>query len=403
MALVLGEAASPYTSSGRPVWAEGVDNELDNKSSSSAARQSVNSSPTEKRSDVSPVALENVEPNTRVLPASRHYKDQDLYTSNSNSVSDSSGVEKFSSATSGSGSSERQDRRGVSDRLKRQVHGFVSTSSADGFGGPAEWHAQNVLGPKKKAFRREGFDHRPIGGSSTTSAQQKQPKIPTDQTAAMEEDQELSEEDALLLDDASGVPPSAGSELHRTGACKPCLFSNTDRGCRNGADCEFCHYPHRQRRPRPCKGKRERYRKAEARVTTAVQEQFAQNAEEMTEENVKAFVVPHLPPSIFENNFLLNRMVKRLVSAPPPLPLTPAEEVSNTLGAEVSSSRLPPPGQNRPEGGGVLAAPNAIEKRDDGGDPPPTEQLQLPSFHPEWAQWIPDDQSTRGNAMRMSI
>lgn len=34
--------------------------------------------------------------------------------------------------------------------------------------------------------------------------------------------------------------PSAGSYLHGTGACKPCLFMHT-RGCENGLRCSFCH------------------------------------------------------------------------------------------------------------------------------------------------------------------
>jgi len=41
------------------------------------------------------------------------------------------------------------------------------------------------------------------------------------------------------------VPPaptkqSAGSALHRQGRCKPCAFMYKD-GCRNGADCPYCH------------------------------------------------------------------------------------------------------------------------------------------------------------------
>jgi len=61
---------------------------------------------------------------------------------------------------------------------------------------------------------------------------------------------------------------SAGSALHDTG-CKPCLFVNTVLGCQNGADCEYCHLQHsRGTRNRPGKGKRDRYRKLIARITS---------------------------------------------------------------------------------------------------------------------------------------
>jgi len=55
---------------------------------------------------------------------------------------------------------------------------------------------------------------------------------------------------------------SVGSARHDTGMCTPCLFFYTNVGCHNGAECEFCHYQHKRKsKPRPCKGKRDRYRK----------------------------------------------------------------------------------------------------------------------------------------------
>lgn len=55
---------------------------------------------------------------------------------------------------------------------------------------------------------------------------------------------------------------SVGGDLHDAGQCKPCLFVHTQVGCQNGATCEFCHWVHKRKsRPRPCKGKRDRYRK----------------------------------------------------------------------------------------------------------------------------------------------
>jgi hypothetical protein len=55
---------------------------------------------------------------------------------------------------------------------------------------------------------------------------------------------------------------SIGAALHDSEGCKPCLFVHTHVGCQNGASCEFCHYVHKRKsKPRPCKGKRDRYRK----------------------------------------------------------------------------------------------------------------------------------------------
>jgi len=58
-----------------------------------------------------------------------------------------------------------------------------------------------------------------------------------------------------------------GSARHNEDGCKPCLFVHTHVGCQNGASCEFCHFVHkRKNKARPCKGKRERYRKLLVRM-----------------------------------------------------------------------------------------------------------------------------------------
>jgi len=58
-----------------------------------------------------------------------------------------------------------------------------------------------------------------------------------------------------------GQLTSIGSAGHET-SCKPCLFVFTKVGCQNGMFCTFCHFKHkRENRPRPCKGKRNRFRK----------------------------------------------------------------------------------------------------------------------------------------------
>jgi len=64
---------------------------------------------------------------------------------------------------------------------------------------------------------------------------------------------------------------SLGSAAHDIGHCKPCLFVHTHVGCSNGSSCEFCHLEHkRKNKPRPCKGKRDRYRKLLLRMMDGV-------------------------------------------------------------------------------------------------------------------------------------
>lgn len=62
--------------------------------------------------------------------------------------------------------------------------------------------------------------------------------------------------------DPNGPLPSIGSAAHFTDSCRPCLFAHTRIGCREGENCTRCHFTHcGQRRARPSKGKRDRYRK----------------------------------------------------------------------------------------------------------------------------------------------
>lgn len=62
---------------------------------------------------------------------------------------------------------------------------------------------------------------------------------------------------------ASGLGefPSEGSKGHANSTCKPCMFVHTAIGCYKGVGCTFCHFHHKGHARRPCKAKRERYRK----------------------------------------------------------------------------------------------------------------------------------------------
>jgi len=71
----------------------------------------------------------------------------------------------------------------------------------------------------------------------------------------------LKELEATVRKDEKGNPTSVGSANHDT-SCKACLFVFTTVGCDSGVACSFCHFKHKRgSRPRPCKGKRNRYRK----------------------------------------------------------------------------------------------------------------------------------------------
>jgi len=95
-----------------------------------------------------------------------------------------------------------------------------------------------------------------------------QQKQQTGQTALS--DLSPAEQEALLqrlpLTD-EGKLTSLGSLDHENNFCRPCLFVHTKVGCMNGPVCDFCHFPHkRKNKPRPCKGKRDRYRKLISRM-----------------------------------------------------------------------------------------------------------------------------------------
>lgn len=83
----------------------------------------------------------------------------------------------------------------------------------------------------------------------------------------------LSPEEAAAVEasvrrNEDGKATSLGSAGHPDN-CKPCLFVFTVVGCQNGVFCTFCHFKHKRgNRPRPCKGKRNRYRKLMERMET---------------------------------------------------------------------------------------------------------------------------------------
>mmetsp|Transcript_49474 Transcript_49474/g.117739 ORF Transcript_49474/g.117739 Transcript_49474/m.117739 type:complete len:315 (-) Transcript_49474:235-1179(-) len=83
---------------------------------------------------------------------------------------------------------------------------------------------------------------------------------------------EDSADDVDLAIAAGEEPPSIGSAFHTSGSCRPCIHFRAGGSCVAGAQCRYCHFHHSVRqfkaknKTRPCKGKRDRYRKFSARV-----------------------------------------------------------------------------------------------------------------------------------------
>lgn len=107
--------------------------------------------------------------------------------------------------------------------------------------------------------------------------------------------------------DEMGRPTSVGSLLHSIGKCKVCVFAHSG-SCSSGVSCSFCHLPHRrsQRKTgmRPCKGKRDRYRKFVACLEHEI---------EIEPDNFDVSKV-ELPPSITSNEAAHSKLLAKLHS-----------------------------------------------------------------------------------------
>eukprot|EP00931_Biecheleriopsis_adriatica_P118398 TRINITY_DN93814_c0_g1_i1.p1 TRINITY_DN93814_c0_g1~~TRINITY_DN93814_c0_g1_i1.p1 ORF type:complete len:406 (-),score=61.85 TRINITY_DN93814_c0_g1_i1:55-1272(-) len=84
---------------------------------------------------------------------------------------------------------------------------------------------------------------------------------------------------------ADGELPSAGSEKHATGGCKPCLFFKKGQ-CQKDKSCDYCHFPHpetKSKRIRPSRRTREQRRKQKEENAGAegdAEEDLDENGEE---------------------------------------------------------------------------------------------------------------------------
>lgn len=106
--------------------------------------------------------------------------------------------------------------------------------------------------------------------------------------------------------DSNGEPTSIGSIGHATGTCKVCIFAHSKPGCSNGVACSFCHFVHkrgrRKNKLRPCKGKRDRYRKLLNRLTNLIEcDPCSFNMDKV-----------ELPPSIASNEVVRAKLMAKI-------------------------------------------------------------------------------------------
>jgi len=126
-----------------------------------------------------------------------------------------------------------------------------------------------ALPGRRVSLRRAEFRYNseePSSQSMTGEAGQQAGAEGEQERAAEEEEEE--DDDGDEADEAEaertqqdGVM-SVGSAKHDSGTCKPCILYYSPIGCKDGANCRFCHRYHTRRsRTRVSKGKRERHRR----------------------------------------------------------------------------------------------------------------------------------------------
>jgi len=127
---------------------------------------------------------------------------------------------------------------------------------------------------------------------------------------------------ALLPRDSAGQPTTIGSTLHASNQCKPCRHKMASQPCTDGLWCLYCHMDHElcaavgsashqrvadgngRSKARPCKGKRDRYRKHVSKISEQIMaDPFSWSAETM-----------EVPPSIEGNPDLKRKFMARMAA-----------------------------------------------------------------------------------------
>jgi len=139
-----------------------------------------------------------------------------------------------------------------------------------------------------------------FGRSSRDEAKSERNKEGSGESTTQDEDLSSSdEEDAQSLEQVRG-------EVCTKARCRPCLYFNSSAGCPQGSACRFCHLWHPQsgmarQKIRPCKGKRERYRKLVSKIKKQIESQPDLEPEDLD-----------LPASVLENPSLHAKLMARI-------------------------------------------------------------------------------------------
>jgi len=105
--------------------------------------------------------------------------------------------------------------------------------------------------------------------------------------------------------------PSTISLWHATGECRPCSQFRRGARCRQGAKCGFCHSPeHVRPRQRPCRAKREQYRK----LAQQMLEEVDANPEAYDHEQqaLAPFLSQKIPKLFADNKQLMRKLNRRV-------------------------------------------------------------------------------------------
>lgn len=197
------------------------------------------------------------------------------------------------------------------DQFHRDVECLSSSEDVTSRGSKSSWSSPSADFPPvaslpsscRPAPREQSGEDHVLFGSSASHSNIDSGTGSDSEHASQQRRQPSSQREPLVLDETGNVA-SLGSALHWEDQCKPCLFVHTKVGCQNGASCEFCHFPHkRKNKPRPCKGKRDRYRKLISRMEQEIDERDGEGGggEELEQHvagRVQADVVKAFPVSL---------------------------------------------------------------------------------------------------------
>lgn len=207
---------------------------------------------------------------------------------------------------------------------ERENHDVFCSERSDSSGGPGVGYRESRdLGDDSKVSSDDDAEETQPDFSSCRDCQPKTTAY-HDLAQHLREKFKNCDDDALvacLPRDSAGQLTSIGSTLHQSTKCKPCRYKITSLPCADGLRCLYCHMDHSlcpavgsassaqqptsdggKPKVRPCKGKRDRYRKHVTRISEQIMaDPFSWSAEKMD-----------IPPSIECNPELKRKFMARM-------------------------------------------------------------------------------------------